>query len=386
MKEYEVFIDKFGEGFISKLSYNNYVTLKSYIYNMVNDLLSFKGIEVQNFNLMCTAIMVNLLRSHRLNGILNGEYDKEIEHYVDKMYKELNVSKKSEKLDPIVLNSRKFKDKKVNQEQNEKIVKALPTQSSDIKNYVYDLVSRYENAFEKGVMIESVSQNITTSLTEAHYRKKDILDGKLDSEIVKYLLNGYFGVKFNSRFKEKLNTTSTIVYDLFSDMRKQNKDYTRGIEYIYYSDISNLREITFRVAAELVKESDSISKDTIYDRAYNITRADLAKINSVVKKEERDELIEKVFTKKEVSQEEIERRRKIAIAIAIAMLLSGIETTVYYKKHNPDGSLKDNRPKKTYSAKHTAYDIKNESMNISNLQYDYENNEVTLGGEKIAKL
>ena len=93
-----------------------------------------------------------------------------------------------------------------------------------------------------------------------------------------------------------------------------------------------------------------------------------------------------ITTKKEVSQEELETRRKIAIAIAIAMLLSGIETTVYYKKHNPDGSLKDNKPKKTYSVKHTAYDIKNESMNISNLQYDYENNEVTLGGEKIAKL
>ena len=384
MKEYEVFIDKFGDGFISKLSYNNYVTLKGYVYNMVNDLLSFKGIEAKNFNILCTEIMVSLLRNHRLDNILNGECDKEIEHYVDKIYKEDSISK-NDKLDPIVISSKKFKDKKVNQEQNEKIVKSLPTQSSDIKNYVYDLVSKYEGSFEKGVMIDSVSQNITTSLMEARYRKKDILDGKLDSEIVKYLLNGYFGVKFNSKFKERLNTTSSVVYDLFTDMRKQNKDYTRGVEYIYYSDINNLREITFRVASELVREGN-VSKDTIYNRAYNITRADLAKINSVVKREERDELIEKVFTRKEVSQEEIERRRKIAIAIAIAMLISGIETTLYYKKHNPDGSLKDNRPKKTYSAKHTAYDVKNESMNISNLQYDYENNEVTLGGEKIAKL
>ena len=384
MKEYEVFIDKFGDGFISKLSYNNYVTLKGYVYNMVNDLLSFKGIEAKNFNILCTEIMVSLLRNHRLDSILNGECDKEIEHYVDKIYKEESISK-NDKLDPIVISSKKFKDKKVNQEQNEKIVKSLPTQSSDIKNYVYDLVSKYEGSFEKGVMIDSVSQNITTSLMEARYRKKDILDGKLDSEIVKYLLNGYFGVKFNSKFKERLNTTSSVVYDLFTDMRKQNKDYTRGVEYIYYSDINNLREITFRVASELVREGN-VSKDTIYNRAYNITRADLAKINSVVKREERDELIEKVFTRKEVSQEEIERRRKIAIAIAIAMLISGIETTLYYKKHNPDGSLKDNRPKKTYSAKHTAYDVKNESMNISNLQYDYENNEVTLGGEKIAKL
>ena len=82
----------------------------------------------------------------------------------------------------------------------------------------------------------------------------------------------------------------------------------------------------------------------------------------------------------------IGKAEKIAIAIAIAMLISGIETTIYYKRHNPDGSLKDNKPKKTYSVKHTAYDIKNESYNISHLQYDYENNEVTLGGEKIAKL
>ena len=385
MKEYEVFIDKFGDGFISKLSYNNYVTLKGYVYNKVNELLSFKGIEVKNFNILCTEIMVNLLRNHRINGILDGDYDNEIEHYVDKLYRDENIAK-SDRLDPITISSNKFKSRKINQEQNEKIVKSLPIQSSEIKDYVYDLVSKYEGAFDKGVMVDSVSQNITTSLMEAHYRKKDILDGKYDNEIVRYLLNGYFGVKFKPSFKEKLSYTSSIVYDLFTEMKKQNKDYTRGVEYIYYSDIGNLREINFRVAADLTRENKRFSEDVVYNKAYNLTRAEITKINSVVKKEEREEFIEKVFTKKEVSAEELEARRKIAIAIAIAMLLSGIETTIYYKRHNPDGSLKDNKPKKTYSVKHTAYDIKNESMKISNLQYDYENNEVTLGGEKIAKL
>ena len=385
MKEYEAFIDKFGDGFLSKLSYNNYVTLKGYIYNYVNELLSFKGIEVENFNILCTEIMVSLLRNHSLNDILSGECDREIEHYVDKFYKELNITK-NEKLDPIVISNKKFKSNRVNQEQNEKIVKSLPIQSSEIKNYVYDLVSKYEGAFDKGVLIDSVSQNITTSLMEAHYRKKDILDGKYDNEIVRYLMNGYFGVKFNPKFKESLSYTSSIVYDLFNDMKKQNKDYTRGVEYIYYSDVGNLREINFRVAADLTRENKKFSEDTVYNKAYNLTRAELTKINSVVKREEKEEFIRAITTKKEVSQEELETRRKIAIAIAIAMLLSGIETTVYYKKHNPDGSLKDNKPKKTYSVKHTAYDIKNESLKISNLQYDYENNEVTLGGEKIAKL
>ena len=90
MGEYLNFINKYSSQFDFELQYNDYLNIKSLTENTINEILSFRGVKIDDMDSLIPFTMCFLLANHTPREILTYGYEDEIESVVEKAYSKRN--------------------------------------------------------------------------------------------------------------------------------------------------------------------------------------------------------------------------------------------------------------------------------------------------------
>ena len=359
MGEYLNFINEYSTKFNFDLQYNDFVSLKAYISNAVEEILSFRGVKVDNMEALVYFTMCFLLSNHTAKEILTDGYANDIEKVVEKVYTKQNEAKPKEEQVPYP-------------EKNEAV------------DYIFKDLKGISYIFKEGLNLGQLSKNIKDSLVFEGYKEEDILEGKCDEVIIDYLAKGYFDVRYTEDFKNMRVAVSNMVVTYFNHRKKDARYYTNrdNFEYIYFNSRSVLNNVIFKLTMSFLDNKVNPRKlntsSPEMEVVYNYVQKDMIRINSTrVKYKPETELEKWRKLSREEKQERLQRAKKAAIVFAIIFGLMAVENLIYNSIHNKGNKQERSR----YNLETNAYDIDRVSHNIEHLRYNPGDNTVILPQE-----
>ena len=355
MGEYLDFINKYSTQFEFELQYGEYLNVKKQVENSVNELLSFRGIKMNDIPTLIDSTMCFLLANHSVREILTYAYEDEIEIIIQKLYEKENSLKPKEEQKPFP-------------EKNEAV------------DYIYKDLKDYIFIFKEGFNIGKLSKDIKDSLVFEGYKENAIIDGDADQTIIEYLAKGYFDVRFNEDFKNLRSSVTNLVVEVFNYRKKDATYYTNrdSFESKYFDNRTILGNVIFNITiAFLINKvnprkltSDSPEMEVIY----NYIQKDMIRVNSTRQKPKNPQA-EEVAKYKKICREEHEEKttksRKIAVVYSIIYGLASVENMIYNSLHQ-DVENKKHTSRNSYNVEPNAYDIERMSINVQNLMFNNE--------------
>ncbi len=356
MGEYLNFINEYSNKFNFDLQYPDFVNLKTYVSNMIDEILSFRGVKLDAKDAVIYFTMCFLLSNHSANEILANGYEGEIERVVEKIYDKQNEEKPKEKQMPFP-------------EKNEAV------------DYIFKDLKKLSYIFKEGLNLGALSKNIRDSLNFDGYKDEEIIEGKCDQIIIEYLAKGYFDVRYTEEFKNMRVAVSNLVVSLFNYKKKDARYYSNkdNFEYKYFSSTTNMQNAIFCLTIAFIDNHVNPRKLTSsspeMEVIQNYIQKDMIRVNSIQPKYKpmtEEERLKKVA--REIQEEKKEKARRAAIILAIIFALVAVENMIYNSIHNKESKQAESR----YSIETNSYDIDRVSAKIQNLRYSPSDNEAII--------
>ena len=356
MGEYLNFINKYSSKYNFDLQFNDYVNIKSYVSNVIDETLSFRGIKIDNNEALIYFVMCYLLYNHTAREILDNGYENEIEVAIEKAYTRQQATKPKEEQVP------------------------FPAKNAAV-DYIYKDLKEISYIFKEGLNLGLLSKNIKDSLLFEGHKEDDILEGNCDEIIIEYLAKGYFDVRFSEDFKNMRSVITDQVVSIFNYKKKDTRYYTNkdNFEYMYYNSPTNMSNVIFKITLAFldnkVNPRKLNSSAPEMEVVHNYIEKDMIRVNSTRPKYKPETAYEK-WNKlsREKQEEKIEYAKKAAIVLAIIFGLVAVENMIYNSIHNDKKESK--RYKNKYQVETNAYDLDRVSANFQNLRYNSNENEV----------
>ena len=369
MQEYLLFIKKYGTFMQGEIQYEEYIDLKQYVTDMVIKIVDTKAYNNINIEECISFIMFYLLKNVEYDEIMEFGYVNQITSAVTYFYKN-NKTKSNNN----TLNGNYYIQDK-----------------AKVVNTIKSFLENIKIIFTQEVNLDELANDIYESLLFDGYTKEDILKHKCNNTILKYIRDGFFEIKFTEEFKNFknriINQTSSIFAKNKIELIRQNRGNVRNNRaYIYYDDPNFQRDVAFKATLNFYLSDirpNQVNNEYLDNYIRNYMEKDMIKINSTrrkVNKKITEEKIKKAVSHKK-TQEEKDNRKKKAIIFGIIVGTFVIDNLLYMALNNEKPENEQEKFPKNYYATNTAYNSSN-----NNINYNYENNEIVLGGENSVRL
>ncbi len=364
MGDYLSFVNKYSNKYNFDLQYADYLEINAYITNLINEILSFRGVKIDNKEALVNFTMCYLLAKHTSQEILENDYEYIVEEIVEKYYNKLNEAKPKEEQVP------------------------YPEKNLAV-DYIYKDLKQYAHIFKADFNIAELAKNMRDSMNLDGFKDNDITSGKYDEIIIDYLSKGMLDVRFTEEFKNMQAAVTDQVVAIFNYKKKDTRYYVTkdSFEFMYYNNSTILNNVIFKITLAFIANNVNPRKLTSsapeMEVIHNYIERDMIRVNSTRPKYKEESAIEK-FKKlsREEQEEKIEHAKKVAIVFAIIFGLMAVENMIYNSIHNDN--KKESKPNKNkYKIETNAYDLDRISIKVQNLRYNPEANEVIVPEDDI---
>lgn len=381
--EYKNFIDRFQDKIKDNVSQEKYDSVKLFITNIVKMLDYGSKINYRNFDKLVKFGMYHTLTNYYIYELNRPEVSKEITS---------SILEKDKLLD---LKNQKKEETKITKITKIKPIKEEPNYSSKDSisrvKQILDTYIEYE-ILDSNINTNSISIEIINDLKEAHAVEKDIVDGKLDSNIKYAILNSNYGIKFNKDFDNFRKETFSYLID------HGFVHYTNSESYSSALNIATKVAISFKINGI---EAKDFKDSTTYKYVENYMKKLLFKSRSVEEPKESSTLkstaqeVKNFKSKiKAVPKEKKVDAAVIAIRIFTALVILKIVQTVgnYIYDNALEKRLerqRENRPEKP-KYEYVTNGVSNDGYyaidELLHGHYNPETNEYEIGSDYVAKL
>lgn len=276
---YNTFISKYGEYLLENINENEYLILRSYITNEVNNVIRYNNLKNINTDICVYSIMYYLLKEKTYTDIMNNGYEDVIYNGVIRYSKRVN-----------------------NKEDN----KAL--------NYIKSCLLEIKDIFSKDTSLDILSIDIYSALKNRGYTDQMILEEMCDNKIVEILQNKKYNdeINFSSEFNDLNDTIEETVNDIYNIMTLQN-------EYQIYDSEKYKNKLSF--ISSVVFFNEGVTSDEVnYDRLYSIVENDM-KRNIIKNKSVKQDNTPYYSARYNNSKTDDEIKKKLIIGTLVAIFI-----------------------------------------------------------------
>lgn len=254
-----------------------------------------------------------------------------------------------------------------------------PNLKRQAQDYVKKFIMSVNAVFDINFNYDEYADGLYQLLNYENYRDEDIMYGKCDKALYRYIANGELNPRFSEIYIQRF-------YDAFSKTNKifdteirscQKSDDTGSMYYGYYANTGDRRPIACEALLEASKLGVS-DKDFDHFLVDYINR-DRMRACSINARESRRAQYEESQKKMPISAE---AKAKFIIAILIFFGITAVSTACYeYRLKKEEEKNKNNKPTHSYRVQGTSshpadyYEM-----------YDFDSNEFVIGGENIERI
>ena len=170
MYEYNMFVNKYYMLFKSNVSYEGYTALKDRITQIIDKLLIYDNIKLENPDSTYDFVMYTMLKKYHIEELINGRHDLEIKNMIK--YFENKMKKQKE----------------------------TSFELNESKKYILNSLKSMSKVFKKGTDLNILANRIYSSLKEQGYTDEEITESECDYVIIELLRGNSLDVQYNDEF------------------------------------------------------------------------------------------------------------------------------------------------------------------------------------------
>lgn len=357
MYEYNMFVNKYYMLFKSNVSYEGYTALKDRITQIIDKLLIYDNIKLENPDSTYDFVMYTMLKKYHIEELINGRHDLEIKNMIK--YFENKMKKQKE----------------------------TSFELNESKKYILNSLKSMSKVFKKGTDLNILANRIYSSLKEQGYTDEEITESECDYVIIELLRGNSLDVQYKDEFlayrkKIEYKVSNIFMRHKINIIRQNPGNAKYDMSYMYYDSSYCQMNAGFKTALSFYLSGvplEDVSTYNLDNYINDFITKDMIKTNSISNRKQIRQVEKQVLTEEEkISLEKLNKLKATVWRIVIGSIVLG---SVGYSAimNFPFEKLTN---KKEDSSFEESQNLKERIENkLNELSYNFEENTFSLGGK-----